>query len=81
MVFAALAMCACTEPLRPASQREGCHYVSCGDMFDGYDGPRCIVVVDNLSVANFATGQDALDFIRHNGLRTCTGAPMPLEEP
>ena len=67
----ALVLGACG-PVRPVSEGPGCHYVACGDMIDGHDEPRCIVVVDNRSVANYATGQEALDFIRRNDLKTCS---------
>lgn len=64
----------------PASQREGCHYVGCGDLLDGHDGPRCNIIVDGRVIANLATGQEAIDFMRRNGLRTCT-PPAPVEDP
>jgi hypothetical protein len=73
LVIAAL-LSGCTDAYRPASMQEGCHYVSCGDMLDGHDGPRCIVIVDNRSVSNHPTGQEALNFIRANGLKTCAVA-------
>jgi hypothetical protein len=66
---AAFALTGCNA--RPASEGPECHYVGCGDLVDGYDEPRCAVVVNNRYVASFATGQEALDFIRKNELKTC----------
>lgn len=67
----ALIFAGCVDVYRPASIQEGCHYVACGDMVDGYNEPRCSVIVDNRSISSHATGQEALDFIRRNGLKTC----------
>lgn len=68
--FFVLALSACQDP-PPPSMGPGCHYVSCGDMLDGYDGPRCLVAVDGRSVGSFATGQEAFDFIQRNHLHVC----------
>ena len=61
--------------LKYDSMGPGCHYVACGDMLDGYDGHRCNIVVDGRVINNVASGAEALDFIKHNNLKTCETAP------
>jgi hypothetical protein len=59
---------ACTE-----SERPGCHYVACGRGLVGVPQEEnvCGVRVDGRWISLHDTGQEALNFIRKNDLRTC----------
>lgn len=74
--FIALALffAGCEVP-RSASENPGCHFVACGPGLMGTGSFLCGVRVDGRWVFLANSGQDALDFIRRNDLKTCETKP------